>query len=91
MRDVVTYADDIGLAFQVVDDILDATGDVEKLGKSVGTDAERHKNTFLTFYTVEKAQAYADMLTQEAVQTISKYPQAEALTTLAEWLASRKH
>ena len=63
----------------------------KELGKNVGTDAKRHKNTFLSFYTVEEAQAYADMLTQDAVQAIAKYPQADALTSLAEWLASRKH
>ena len=91
MQDVVTYAESIGLAFQIVDDILDATGNAKELGKNVGTDAKRHKNTFLSFYTVEEAQAYADMLTQDAVQAIAKYPQAEALTALAEWLASRKH
>ena len=91
MQDAYTYAENIGLAFQVIDDILDATGDAASLGKNVGTDAARQKNTFLSFYTVEKAQAFAEMLTEEAVQAIGRYPQSEALVALAKWLASRKH
>ena len=90
MEDVVTYAENIGLAFQIVDDILDATGDSESLGKNVGVDAERNKNTFLSFYSVEKAQFYADRLTRDAVAAIKKYPESETLVAVAEWLATRK-
>lgn len=90
MADVVTYAENIGLAFQIVDDILDQTGDSQTLGKNVGVDAERNKNTFLSFYTVEEAQFYADRLTREAIEAISKYPDSETLVALAEWLATRK-
>ena len=90
MEDVVTYAENIGLAFQIVDDILDQTGDAAELGKNVGVDAEHGKNTFLSFYTVEEAQFYADRLTQEAVAVIRKYPGSETLCALAEWLATRK-
>ena len=90
MEDVVTYAENIGLAFQIVDDILDCTGDAQELGKNVGVDAEHQKNTFLTFYTVEEAQFYADRLTSDAVSAIRKYRNSEMLCTLAEWLATRK-
>ena len=90
MEDVVTYAENIGLAFQIVDDILDATGDSEALGKNVGVDAERNKNTFLSFYSVEEAQFYADRLTRDAVSAIKKYPESETLVAVAEWLATRK-
>ncbi len=90
MQDVITYAENIGLAFQIVDDILDCTGDAATLGKNVGVDAEHKKNTFLSFYTVEEAQFYADRLTAEAVGAIRKYPGSEALCTLAEWLSTRK-
>ena len=90
MEDVVTYAENIGLAFQIVDDILDCTGDSASLGKNVGVDAEHQKNTFLSFYTVEEAQFYADRLTREAVEAIRKYPDSETLCALAEWLATRK-
>ena len=90
MEDVVTYAENIGLAFQIVDDILDATGDSSSLGKNVGVDAERNKNTFLSFYSVEEAQFYADRLTRDAVAAIKKYPDSETLVAVAEWLATRK-
>ena len=90
MKDVVTYAENIGLAFQIVDDILDCTGDSAILGKNVGVDAEHQKSTFLSFYSVEEAQFYADRLTQEAIGAIRKYPESDALRTLAEWLSTRK-
>ena len=90
MADVVTYAENIGLAFQIVDDVLDQTGDSAALGKNVGVDAERNKNTFLSFYSIEEAQFYADRLTKEAVDTIGRYPGSEPLVALANWLATRK-
>ena len=90
MEDVITYAENIGLAFQIVDDILDRTGDAEALGKNVGVDTEHEKNTFLSFYTVEEAQFYADRLTSEAVRALRKYPDSDALCSIAEWLAVRK-
>ena len=90
MQDVIVYAENIGLAFQIVDDILDCTGDEATLGKRVGTDAEHQKNTFMSFYSVEEAQFYADRLTNEAIQAVRKYPNSEMLCALAEWLAKRK-
>lgn len=89
MQAAVAYAEGIGLAFQVVDDILDATSTAEVLGKSVGSDAEHHKNTFLSFYTVEEAKAYAHRLTDEAVAAIAGFEDAERLTELAHYLAVR--
>ena len=90
MEDVVTYAEKIGLAFQIVDDILDCTGDAEALGKNVGVDAEHQKNTFTSFFTVEEAQFYADRLTQDAIRAVRKYPGSDTLVAVAEWLATRK-
>ena len=90
MQDVITYAENIGLAFQIVDDILDQTGDAEALGKNVGVDAEHQKNTFLSFFSVEEAQFYADRLTNEAISALRKYPDSDALCSLAEWLSKRK-
>ena len=90
MEDVVTYAENIGLAFQIVDDILDQTGNAAELGKNVGVDAAREKNTFLSFYSLEEAQFYADRLTSEAIRAIRKYPDSDTLCSLAEWLSKRK-
>ena len=84
-----TYATELGMAFQIQDDILDATATWEQLGKSVGTDKKRNKNTFLNFYTVEEARFYAEQLTREAVTAIKKYPDSDALVSLAEWLLVR--
>lgn len=89
MRDVITYSENIGLAFQIVDDILDRTGDAATLGKHVGTDDEHHKNTFLRFFSVEEARFYAERLTQDAILAIRKYRGSDALCTLAEWLVAR--
>ncbi len=90
MEDVVTYAENIGLAFQIVDDVLDRVGDSQELGKNTGSDAANEKNTFLSFYSVDEAKFYAERLTQEAINAIRKYDDSETLCTLAEWLASRK-
>ena len=90
MADVITYSENIGLAFQIVDDILDRTGNAELLGKNIGVDEEHQKSTFLSFYSVEEAQFYADRLTEEAITAVRRYPESEALCTLAKWLSTRK-
>lgn len=91
MQRVVTYAEKIGLAFQIVDDLLDQTGDEATLGKRVGVDDTHEKNTFLRFYSVEEAKYFADQLTQEAIKAVSVYPESDALIALAGWLAGRNH
>ncbi len=83
------YAERIGLAFQVVDDILDVTADPILLGKSKGKDKEENKTTFLTYYTVEEAGAYARRLTDEAIAAVSSLDKDGILTALALYLAER--
>lgn len=87
----VSYADKIGLAFQVIDDILDQVGSEAVLGKSVGKDANNHKTTFLTYYSVEEAREYAAKLTAEAISEISAIQGTEILTDLAVYLLERNH
>ena len=87
---IATYAEKIGLAFQVIDDILDATSSAEELGKTVGSDADRNKTTFMTFYTIDGAREYAARLTDEAIRAISALPMAEVLCGLAAELLERK-
>ncbi len=84
------YAERIGLAFQVIDDILDATSTPEELGKSVGGDADHHKNTFLSFSAIPEAEMYAERLTEEAAALLAPYEGAERLVALARYLAVRK-
>ncbi len=84
------YAERIGLSFQVIDDILDVTSTPEVLGKSVGGDAEHHKNTFLSFSTIAEAEAFAERLTEEAVALLAPFVGRERLVALARYLAVRK-
>ena len=91
MAATVSYAEKIGLAFQVIDDILDATGSEEELGKSVGGDAEHEKTTFLSYYDVAGAKEYAARLTEDAISAISALENSEVLTDLAVYLLERNH
>ena len=84
------YAERIGLAFQVIDDILDVTSTPEVMGKSVGGDETHHKNTFLSFTDISEAEAFAAQLTEEAVTLVAPYEGSERLIALARYLAVRK-
>lgn len=90
MEAAVGYAERIGLAFQVIDDILDVTSTPEAMGKSVGGDADHHKNTFLSFKSIPEAEAFADSLTEEAIALIAPFDGSERLVALARYLAVRK-
>ena len=86
------YATKIGQAFQIVDDILDVTGDEKNLGKPIGSDKESGKSTYYTLLGLEKAQEYADRLTDEATHALEIFgKESEFLKELAFMLAKRKH
>lgn len=85
----IEYAKAIGLAFQIVDDILDATSSLEQLGKNVGVDKERNKTTFLSFMTVDKAREYASELTDKAKAAMSAFGDGDLLCELADYLLTR--
>ena len=84
------YAYGIGLAFQIIDDILDVEGDAAVIGKATHADAALGKTTFLSFMSVADARAYAEKLTAEAVEAIACYSGNETLTELANFLLTRK-
>jgi geranylgeranyl diphosphate synthase type II len=65
------YCSDIGLAFQIVDDILDVTSSSEILGKPVGSDGENGKSTYVSLLGLEKSKALADELTEKAKSALS--------------------
>jgi geranylgeranyl diphosphate synthase type II len=88
---VTTYASKIGLAFQVIDDILDQTASEGELGKPIGSDASRGKTTFLTYFSLEDAKCYAEKLTKEAVEAIEILPNSETLSALAVYLLERTY
>jgi len=86
----VKYAESIGLAFQVIDDILDADGDEAILGKPVGTDRREGKTTFLSFMSIYEAHRRAEILTFEAKNAIKDIENNEVLVALADYLLVRK-
>ena len=86
---LTTYAQSIGLAFQVVDDILDVTADPVLLGKSKGKDSAENKTTFLTYYTVDEARDYARRLTEQAIAAVEPIDKQGTLRALALYLSER--
>ena len=93
IKDIESYATDIGIAFQVRDDILDVISDSQTLGKPVGSDIKNGKTTSLTFMSIEKAQEVVDSLTSKAIDTIEKYYDSHqkmcSLVELAKYMVGR--
>ncbi len=84
------YAQNIGLAFQVVDDILNITGDPDKLGKAVGTDAQRQKNTYPALMGLTPSRAFAQSLIDSALQALSIFDnKADPLREIATYIIER--
>lgn len=91
MRQLGSYAEKIGIGFQIEDDILDVTGTPEKLGKAVGSDAANKKITYLTFRSIEEARQDVEKFTQEAIESLSMFGgRAEYLVELAKFLTNRE-
>lgn len=88
---VVRYAQRLGLAFQIQDDILDVVGDEATLGKSVGSDARSEKSTFVTLRGVEACRELVERLTGEAVAALAGFGSgADTLCWLARSLVGRQ-
>ena len=85
------YAARVGLAFQIVDDVLDVTANAETVGKTVGTDKENNKTTFMTYYTPEAALQFAARITGEAKDAVAAFENAEVLLELADFLIDRRY
>jgi geranylgeranyl diphosphate synthase type II len=87
---LVRYADAIGLAFQVQDDILNIEGDPEKLGKNVGTDQRRGKNTYPALIGLPAARAKAEDLIGHALRALDIFDtKTEPLRAIAEYIIAR--
>lgn len=92
LDDLTSYAEDVGLAFQIADDVLNVTGTREELGKNPNTDAERGKKTYPTFYGTEGARKLADDCVARAIARLSSFgPAADPLRELARYITSRKN
>ena len=92
LNSLTAYAEDIGLAFQIADDVLNVTGTREELGKNPNTDAQRGKKTYPTFYGVEGAKQLADDCVSRATNRLSDFgPSADPLRDLARYITDRKN
>lgn len=87
MNAAATFAEHLGLAFQIRDDMLDVIGNAEDLGKAVGVDAG--KNTFVQLYGLEKCSDLVAEHTSKAISALSVFKNAEYMIALAEKLVTR--
>ena len=86
------FGENIGLAFQIKDDILDVTAEQEKLGKPVGSDLENEKSTYVSLLGIEKCSELVQSLTQEALKNLESFDgDSETLRKLALSLAEREY
>ena len=85
------YCLNLGIAFQIQDDILDVVGSEETLGKPIGSDAENGKTTYITLYGRERAEELSREYTKKAEEALSVFgEEKQYLITLAERLTNRK-
>lgn len=85
------FADLLGLAFQITDDILDVTGNSEEMGKEAGSDEKKRKSTYVSLYTLEGAQELAKKTVEEAMECLGIFGEkANALRLITTMLYTRK-
>lgn len=86
------YCKNLGIAFQIQDDILDVLGNAEDLGKPIGSDAENNKTTYVTLFGTEKAGQLAEDYTNKAIESVQCVfgEKSEKLVALAEYLTKRR-
>jgi farnesyl diphosphate synthase len=88
---VQAYAHDLGLAFQIADDLLDVEGNAADLGKTPGKDAAAGKATFVSILGVERARAQAAMLAQQAAAHLDVFGEAsDLLRQAANFVVARR-
>ena len=89
VKNAFEYADRLGLAFQIIDDILDICGDEKTLGKPIGSDKDNNKTTYVTLVGLDKAKEKAEQLTEEALSIIDKFENGQFLKQLTLKLLNR--
>ena len=86
-----SYAQNIGLAFQVTDDILNVEGDPEIMGKAVGTDKFRNKSTYPSLLGLEESKDFAVQLVENALQALESFDEkADPLRAIAKYIIERR-
>lgn len=92
LQALTRYALNLGLAFQVQDDILDVEGDIRSLGKQTGADAALDKPTYPSLLGLEQAKAKAQELTDAGLEALHSFgPEAQLLRELARYVIQRNH
>jgi geranylgeranyl diphosphate synthase, type II len=92
METVISYSENLGIAFQIIDDILDYTGDVSKLGKNVGSDEQNNKATFVSILGIDESIKLANDYSQKAKRYAEKIEnlQDSFLVNLTDYLLHRE-
>ena len=86
-----SFANHIGLAFQIQDDVLDEIGDVKTMGKEQGADKQLEKNTYISLLGLEKSIQITQQLYQQAIEELNKIPyNSDPLRQLAEFIINRR-
>ena len=89
---VMAYGRDLGAAFQIADDVLDAVGTTEGIGKTAGKDEAAGKATLVSLLGVERARVQAEMLAGQAAKHLDAFgPEADRLRALAGFVVQRQH
>ena len=85
------YGHDLGMAFQIVDDVLDVTQTSEQLGKTAGKDSAAEKATYPALFGIEESERKADQLVKTALAELEGFGErADTLKELAKFLVERK-
>ena len=92
LENAKNYAREVGLAFQIIDDILDCTADEKMLGKPVGSDEKNQKTTFVTIYGIDKSREIAKSYTEYALSLLNNFDGDKShLVELTEYLLKRNY
>lgn len=92
LQNLDNYAKKLGLAFQVIDDVLDCEADTATLGKTAGKDQDANKPTYVKLLGLGEARAYAEKLIAEAIESLAHFDErADRLRALAQFVVARKN
>lgn len=93
LKAVERYSENIGLAFQITDDILDVTGNTSELGKNTGSDIQNDKSTYVSLFGIEKARLLAEDCLKDAVESLVNFDSKRRLflEELARFVVMRKN